>query len=119
MTGFTIINLTPHAVDMYDKDMNLYHSFPSQSAPAGVVHNERSAGFLPAKTTVGAPVLIPITAKSMGTTSNLPAPVEGTYYIVSQVVARANAGRTDLLVPDVLVVEGKVRGATALSIYLG
>lgn len=63
-------------------------------APSGIV-----ARCSQSEEIVGAIDGIQITKQTFGEVSGLPAPVEGTYYIVSRLVAQAATGRTDLLVP--------------------
>jgi len=61
---------------------------------------------------------VPISSTKWGETSEVPTYVEGTYYIVSQLVKNALPHRKDLLVPKGVVRDdkGNIIGCTRLDI---
>lgn len=93
-----IINLTPHTVNIVDGNDVITASFPSN----GVARAEQSVK------TVGKLDGIEIVSMEFGKTEGLPAPSDGTYYIVSLTTAKAAAaeGRT---AADLLLTSSPVR----------
>lgn len=61
---------------------------------------------------------IPVTKQEFGEVVGLPAPQEGTYFIVSRLVAAACPDRHDLLIPGPLVrnADGQPVGCQGLSV---
>lgn len=88
----TIINLTPHAVNLIAADGSVCE-FPSQGLARVTV----------TRTQVGEVNGTPICRSTFGEVEGLPEPVFGTFYIVSMIVAQAAHDRSDLIVPDNLV----------------
>ena len=124
MSLVNIVNLTPHDVNVYREDdldeyrrvkfgCRPYCVIPSASQPtARIITQERPVD----------PVDmdgrdIPLTEKVMSHIQNLPAPVDGTFYIVSTIVALYAPHRTDLLVPsgNVRSRSGVIVGCTGFS----
>jgi len=97
-----IINMTPHPVTVGGR------TFAPSGSVARCTEVQEPAGTLDG---------IPLVTVRRGPVEGLPAPSEGTYYIVSSVVAAA-AGRRDLLVPAKLArdAEGRVIGAEAFAV---
>ena len=94
-----VINLTPHAITFFQK--NLEEQTMSEILtvqPSGQVAR------VTAKTVViheGLPGLpIPVTATEYGEVEGLPAPEEGTIYIVSSLVAQRCRDRDDVFIPN-------------------
>lgn len=90
-----IVNVTPHAITLLDKDNNIIKVFP----PSGDV-----ARCAVTRTQIGAMDfngnIVPVNSLGFGMVQGLPAPNDGTYYIVSSLVAQAAKGRKDLLTVD-------------------
>ena len=102
-----IINLTPHDVNLIGKDDKEIATFPSR----GVVRcstNRRMVGMLNG---------ISINKTLFGEVTGLPDEKEGTYYIVSALVANACPNRHDLLLTDDAVRDdqGRIIGCKALA----
>lgn len=104
-----IINKTPHPVYILDKHKKVIRVFPKSS---GMIRVEESTKFVRTINDV------PITCTTWGDTNDVPAPVEGTYYIVSQLVKNALPHRTDLLVPKQVIrdKQGNIIGCQSLDI---
>ena len=85
-----IVNLTPHTVRIVNDDKTVIAEYPSQ----GVARVKSE--FVTVDTIMG----IPVMKTTYGETEDLPQPVEGTFFIVSMVVANANPTRKDLLMPN-------------------
>jgi len=98
-----LVNLTPHEVNIGDLDL------PASGTIARVVVEHQEVG-----THAGVPLLV----GSYGQVSNLPAPVEGTVYVVSAAVRSALPSRKDLASPAHLVRDetGRIIGCLALEI---
>lgn len=101
-----LVNLTPHDVNIYrEEDLDEYHRVkfgrrpycvipPSAQPTARIITHERPVDPL----NMG-DVDIPLNEKVMSHIQNLPAPVDGTFYIVSTIVALYAPHRSDLLAP--------------------
>lgn len=106
----TICNLTPHAIHIYGSTATL-----ATLEPSGTVARATET-VTPAALIDG----IPTTRTSYGAVEGLPAPVDGTWYVVSSLAADAahRSGRTtaDLLVPGQPVRDaaGRVIGCQSL-----
>ncbi|MHA1835027.1 MAG: hypothetical protein ACTSV7_13710 [Candidatus Baldrarchaeia archaeon] len=110
-------NLTPHGVRIVDEQGNLLVEILPSGQVARLVEEVSRRGDLEVEGEK-----IPLYQKKMGRVEGLPAPKEGTLYIVSLPVAQALAGlRNDLVVPHPLVrdSEGKVIGAGGLAFVGG
>lgn len=110
-----IINLTPHAVNL--KPVNGGEVVVEPSGTMARCSSERK---IIGEIEVAEGVKIPLTQVVLGEVSGLPAPEEGTIYIVSLHVANrvARGGRTmDILVPDESIrdADGKIVGCRALA----
>lgn len=113
-----LVNLTPHDVNIYrEEDLDEYHRVkfgrrpycvipPSAQPTARIVTQERPVDPL----NMG-DVDIPLNEKVMSHIQNLPAPVDGTFYIVSTIVALYAPHRSDLLAPT-----GNVRSRTGVIV---
>jgi len=86
-----LINLTPHIVKICDENGSIIREIPPTPPAARVgstlVEREPIDG-------------IPFSETIFGEVENLPAPQDGIFYIVSQIVIAACPGRTDLVRPD-------------------
>lgn len=104
-----IINKTPHAVYILNEDLSILRVFPKSNGMIRVKENITDIGFIED---------IPISSTKWGETSEVPNFVDGTYYIVSQLVKNALPKRKDLLVPKGAVRDdkGNIIGCTRLDI---
>lgn len=105
----TIVNLTPHAVNLIAADSSV--ALPPSGAIARCAVTRETVGQLEI---VG--VAVPLTRTRFGAVEGLPEPVPGTLYIVSALVAQA-AKRDDLVIPDDAVRDeaGRIIGCRALA----
>ena len=106
----TIINLTPHPVNLLDVDANVVITFYSEGL-ARCYQNDIIIGKLNKD--------IILTKTSYGEVIGLPKQSPRTFYIVSRLVLNACAGkRHDLLVPNQLIrdSEGQIVGCRSFSI---
>jgi hypothetical protein len=87
----TVINMTPHGVNIVDADGNNVRTYPKGEGAIRLASRTVSAGTLDDGT--------PLTRTEFGEPEGLPAYETGTYYIVSQIVKSACPSRPDLLVP--------------------
>ena len=112
-----VINLTPHAINVVDKETKeILITFPKSENPAR----------LPTSTVVSHnieinEISIPVTktAFDYNTATNLPLTQEGNvFYIVSRIILSAFPERNDLLVPNELVrdASGNIIGCSSLAI---
>ena len=90
----TIINKTPHPVNMLDAENRIIKIFPKSTGMIRVPETQETIGELQG---------IPITSTKWGQTTDVPEPMKGIFYIVSQLVRTAYPYRTDLLVPKQVV----------------
>jgi len=88
-----LINLTPHPLTLALGGERL--TLPPSGAVARVSTTEVDAGTL--ATPAGA---IPVVTRALGAVTDLPAPVEGTAYVVSSMVLAGVSGRADVYAPD-------------------
>lgn len=109
-----IINLTPHTINIYAGDVLECIRTIEPSGVARADYTQETLGNLDG---------IPIVRNEYGLPTNLPAPQEGVYYIVSKLVADAarNNGRAtdDLLLTGELVRDNdnRVIGCRVLCKY--
>lgn len=106
-----ILNYTPHVVTIY-RGERVLHSYPSLGCARVVTKEEKSASIFG----------IPIKQITDRDVEGLPAPEEGTIYIVSSIVAWRLAGvRNDLVVPDTynsgVKTDDAIVGATRFITY--
>lgn len=106
VAGITLINATPHALNIVQRNGEVLTIQPSGIVP-------RCASTEEVDQAIG---LIDVTKQTLGNVEGLPKDKPGTYYIVSRLVAQASK-RWDLLVPGHLVRDddGKVIGCKGLS----
>jgi hypothetical protein len=106
-----LVNKTPHAVSVADSDGKVIRTIEA-TPPACRVKSESRPG---------APLDgVPFVETVFGEIENLPAPEEGVWYIVSQIVIAAANGRPDLVRPDsgptaVRDAEGRMIACRALT----
>ena len=103
-----IINLTPHAVNIVDKEGKIIKIFE----PAGIV-----ARCTQSTKIVGNIEDIPISQSVFGEVIDLPSQEKNTFFIVSRLVLSACKDRDDLLVPNELVRDenGNIIGCKSLA----
>lgn len=99
-----VINLCPHAIHLYDG--TLVCNYPPSGAVARCEEMTSPVYHLDAT--------LPVVNKTYGEIIGLPAPKEGTVYIVSMLIRTLCPGRSDLLSPGDAVrdAEGKIIGCT-------
>ncbi|UCE64952.1 MAG: hypothetical protein JSU85_08685 [Candidatus Zixiibacteriota bacterium] len=104
-----IINMTPHPVNIVDRDENIIITFPKSDLMIRLSQRTESAGEVNG---------IPLTKTVFGKAENLPPFKKGRFFIVSQLVKSALPDRTDLLVPAEVVRdnEGNIVGCRSLGI---
>jgi hypothetical protein len=108
-----IVNLTPHEIKVLvsgnpDEGDAEFEIFPKSETPARCPASSVYVG------TIGR---IPIYQENLGAVENLPAPGQGTRYIVSRPVKAECGDRADLLVPfgHIRDADGNVVGCKGLS----
>jgi hypothetical protein len=104
----TIINKTPHAVNILDANNDILTTFAKSDNPIR----------LSVVTVDDIPIgIIPISKTEFGKVENLDEFKENVYYIVSQLVKSALPNRTDLLVPSQVVRDenGNIIGCKSLG----
>lgn len=125
----TLVNLTPHALRIYDANAveydprtRSYYLKDDVAANSNIVCElEACKGALPRCTqseeTVGSVNGIAVLQIRYGEVENLPEAQDDVYYVVSAMVANARKDRSDLLIPAHMVRdnEGKILGCCALS----
>jgi len=102
-----IVNMTPHPVNIIDGEGNEIARFES----AGQIR-------LAATTVQAEPIAgIPTSRTVFGAAEGLPEAIEGTWFIVSQIIKSALPDRTDLLVPAEVVrdSDGQIVGCRSLG----
>lgn len=106
-----LLNYTPHAINVYDSSRNLYLTIES----SGVARVDEKIIQLNKSIEK-----VPLVIKSYGEVIGLPEPREGTYYIVSTIVAQAVSHRKDLVVPSEPVrdLSGVMIGCQSFSITM-
>lgn len=104
-----IINKTPHAVYLLNKDGTVLRVFPKSNGMIRVKETVTDLNDIDG---------IPICSTKWSKTIDVPDYVEGIYYIVSQLVKNAMPRRKDFLTPKGAVRddEGNVIGCTRLDI---
>jgi hypothetical protein len=113
MTNITIINLTPHPINIVDEDGDIIKVFESEGV-ARAAQKDVEIGTLEG---------IPIIETDFGKPIGLPEYSQGTYYIVSALTAKAASlsGRNtrDLLLTSKTVrnSDGQIIGCQALAKY--
>ena len=106
----TFVNLTPHALSIRMEDGSI-----QTIERSGVV--ARCAQKTEVVTVIGG---IKVTKVTLGEVQDLPAPQEGTAYVVSRIIAEAvrDQGRTDIFIPGPALRDdqGRIIGADGLSV---
>ena len=104
-----IINCTPHAVTVVDAEGKILRIIESNGSPIRLASSTVPAGEFDG---------VPLTRTEFGEPVNLPAPQEGTVYIVSQLVKNAIPGRSDLVVPAEVLRDdkGQIIGCRSLGL---
>ena len=111
-TIMTIINLTPHAINFVDET-----GCPLVTVePSGQLARVTAKTITTGSITVG-DVTLPVTGTTYGEVEGLPAPEEGTIYIVSSLVASRCPDRTDVFIPNESVRDekGRIIGCKSLG----
>ncbi|NNG67530.1 hypothetical protein [Caldanaerobacter subterraneus] len=106
-----LVNLTPHEITLILEGGELH------IPPSGTVARCTTNRVTVEEVHIDG-LKIPINKTEFGEVENLPEPEEGTYFIVSAIVAQAMSGkRSDLLIPDDAVrdEQGRIVGARALA----
>lgn len=93
-----IKNLTPHPCIIVLGNQNI--TLPAPKIVARVEQTSKYIGSLPLGNSLGAEYHVPIYSNEYGDVQGLPPVEQGTYYIVSRMVAEAAWDRRDLLVPN-------------------
>jgi len=110
MESINLVNLMPHALTLYNNEDEAILELPMCNEPARCASSDAA---------IGAYKGVPVVTKKYGSAYNLPPVKPGTFYIVSKVVGASAAvqGRTDILVPHVLVKDknGRVIGCKVFS----
>lgn len=103
-----IINKTPHDITILDDAGDVKVLYPPKGEPARVKQSTSRIGEISG---------VPISHSDFGDVYNLPEPTQGTYYIVSKMVAEALPEREDLIFPNELVRDekGMIKGCNSLS----
>jgi hypothetical protein len=111
----TLINLTPHPIHLCDDD-GVFLTLPPEPTPARCEERDAATAGVIDDRAPARPITV--YAVVFGETRGLPPPAPGTYFIVSRLLAEANADRDDLLIPHQMVrdAEGKVVGCRAFSV---
>jgi hypothetical protein len=104
-----IINKTPHPIYILDENGAVMRMFPKSQGMIRVEEKVEIVGTLDG---------IPLTKTTYSNVMDLPAKVEGTYYIVSRMVKDAAGNRDDLVVPSQMVrnQDGLIMGCKALDL---
>ena len=111
MQTSSVVNLTPHSVNVVSKDGDIATSFAPSGTIARVSVAETAAGVI----TVPVPAEtagetwsydIPLITSTYGDVTGLPEPIFGTVYIVSAMVRLAVPTRRDVVSPAGLVRDG-------------
>lgn len=105
--GVVLVNMTPHALNIIQRNGETLTVAPSGWVP-------RCSSTEEVDGVIGG--LIELTRQTLGEVEGLPDPIPGAFYVVSRLVASA-ANRPDLLVPGPLVRDdqGRVIGCKGLS----
>jgi len=105
-----VINLTPHAVVLTAAGKEV--TIPPSGTVARVTTEEKESGSVAIDG-----IVVPLLQTKHGAVENLPAPEDGTIYIVSSMIVAAAPERTDCFAPARLIRNeaGQIIGAGALS----
>jgi hypothetical protein len=111
MKTTNIINLTPHDVTIVTDSGTIVIK------ASGEVARCKTSTVAEGELSIGNGEVIPITSTKMGEVTGLPEETEGTWLIVSRVVAEACKDRSDLLIPNESVRDssGRIIGCKSLA----
>lgn len=111
-----LVNCTPHPFVLRDYTGNEVFTLEKSENPVRVSTNQSVTGSINVTGLIG-DVEVEIYETTFGDVENLPAPEEGTLYIVSRIVAAACPGRDDLVIPNDLVRDenGNIIGCRSLA----
>jgi len=87
-----LVNLTPHPISLANQAGEIILTVPTSGTIARVSTEQVDTGFIVAG--------LPVVRNIMGSVTDLPEPVEGTFFIVSLFVLSAIVGRQDVVAPD-------------------
>lgn len=104
-----IINMTPHAINIVDANGLLLQVIPASGNTIRLTQQTVVCGAIDN---------VPVSKTVYGDAVGMPEQVDGTFYVVSQLVKTAFPGRTDLLVPAQLVrdANGNIVGCMSLGV---
>jgi hypothetical protein len=123
-SGAGLVNLTPHpvaVVRILEDDLDAEPEVVLELPPSGVVarcsEHARVEQELDLTAQAGRYLAVPVLRMRLGPVQGLPPPSDGTWFVVSRIVAEARPDRDDLLVPARMVraPDGRVLGCAALS----
>ena len=108
----TLVNLTPHAINFVDGAGNAVLAIEPSGTIARV--STKTVELWRYEVEGGE---IPVTATQFGNVEGLPAPEEGTIYIVSSLVAQRVPDRADVFIPNESVRDerGRIVGCRSLG----
>lgn len=108
-----LINLTPHAINFYDDNDNLYFTIE----PSGTVARLGTNTVVSGNYDEGTGISIPITETKFSKIENLPEDDYKHCYIVSSLVAQACRGRRDIFIPNESIRDenGRIIGCRSLG----
>jgi hypothetical protein len=117
MTITTIVNLTPHTINIVKEDNTILRIEPSGNL-ARVTTSTECVDVVTVKTDVNTGFDIPITTTRYGEVEGLPDPTPNTIYVVSSLVAERVPGRRDVFIPNESVRDdkGRIIGCRSLGI---
>lgn len=104
----TIINLTPHTINICNASGEIIREIPASGQLCRVSSRTVQTGEIDG---------IPVTETQFGDVENLPAPQDGTVFIVSLAVASRVPERQDVFVPSESVrdAQGRIIGCKSLG----
>jgi hypothetical protein len=106
----TILNCTPHPINLLNQLGQTILNLPGCNQPPRLTQKTVFSHHIQTyEDQSGTVISVPITKTEFGEVEHLPEQKEGTFLIVSRLVLAACPGRSDLLVPNELVRDGKGR----------
>jgi hypothetical protein len=104
----TVINLTPHEINIHVELGSAHLSRTLTLAPSGIVPRARTT-----QRTIGHVLVegveVPVAQTAYGEVYDMPEPQPDTWLVVSLIVAQACPGRADLLIPGEAIRDGAGR----------
>jgi len=114
----TVVNLTPHSLDVADKNGDVIITIPPSGDPARVAQSDRCVYMLPVETTDGENGgVIPVYTGAYGDVVGLPEPKPGIIYVVSRIVRERVPDRSDLYSPGPLIRDGAGLPVSCKGLY--